>query len=214
MADDDWRVEVELAEERHGGALGDRLRRHDLDDEARERLGGRVVVSKDGPRVFLYAKNEEQVREAERVVRELVEAEGREADVRVTRWHPDAEEWRPASIPLPQTEAERAGERARHVAAEEAEAEAEGSYDWEVAIDMPSRGEAIALERELESAGHQVERHWRFLAVGVPTDDEGEELAAELRSRLPEDADIRIQGNPDDLPRRASFMLFGFWNPL
>ena len=64
MADDDWRVEVELDEERHGGALVDRLRRHDLDDEARDRLKGRVAVTKDGPRVFLYAKTEEQAREA------------------------------------------------------------------------------------------------------------------------------------------------------
>ena len=38
---DEWRVEVELDEERHGFSLGERLRSHSLDDEARERLGGR-----------------------------------------------------------------------------------------------------------------------------------------------------------------------------
>jgi hypothetical protein len=214
VADDDWRVEVELEEERHGGALGDRLRRHDLDDEARKRLQGRLAVTKDGPRVFLYAKTEEQAQEAERVVRDLLEAEGRRARVRVARWHPDAEEWMSAAIPLPQTEEQRAAERERLVAAEEMEAQADGAYDWEVAVDMPSRGEAVALERALEADGRPVERHWRFLAVGAPTEEEAEELAEELRGRVPDDADIRVQGNPDDLPRRASFVLFGFWNPL
>ena len=211
---DEWRVEVELPEERHTGALGDRLQWHDLDDDARERLGGRVIVTKDGPHVFLYATSAEQAREAERVARELLAADGREARLAVTRWHPDAEEWRDASLPLPTTEAERATERAQHVAAEEHEADVEGSYDWEVAIDMPGRGEAIDLQRELEAEGHTVERAWRFLTVGAPTEEVAEALSAELRERVPDGAELWVQGNPDDLPRSASFVLFGFWNPL
>jgi hypothetical protein len=211
---DEWRVEVELSDERQGGALGERLRSHDLDDEARERLGPRVIVSKDGPHVYLYATSEEQAREAERVVRELLAAEGRKATVRLTRWHPDEEEWKNASLPLPATEGERAVERARHTAAEEMEAEIEGTWDWEVAIDMPGRHEAIELQRELLAKGRDVERAWRFLTVGAPTEERAEELAAELRDRLPEDAEVWVQGNPDELPRRASFVLFGFWNPV
>jgi hypothetical protein len=211
---DEWRVEVELPEERHTGALGDRLQWHDLDDDARERLGGRVIVTKDGPHVFLYATSEEQAREAERVVRELLAADGREAPITLTRWHRDAEEWRDAALPLPATEAERATERAQHVDAEELEAGVEGAYDWEVAVDMPGRAEAIELQRALEAEGHRVERAWRFLTVGAPTEEVAEELAAELRTRLPEDAKLWVQGNPDDLPRRASFVLFGFWNPV
>jgi hypothetical protein len=211
---DEWRVEVELDEEHHGGALGDRLRRHDLDDEARERLGGRVIVSKDGPHVYLYATSEEQARAAERVVRELIAEEGRKAAIRLTRWHPDEEEWKSAALPLPATEAERAAERASHEAAEEMEAEIDGTWDWEVAIDMPGRGEAIELQRELRGNGLPVERAWRFLTVGAPTEERAEELAAELRARLPGDANVWVQGNPDELPRRASFVLFGFWNPM
>jgi hypothetical protein len=214
VASDDWRVEIELEEEQHGGRLGDLLRRHDLDDEARKRLGGRVVVSKDGPSVFLYAQSEEQALEAERVARELVERDGREAEIRVTRWHPDEQEWLPPSVPLPTTEEERERERRLRDAAEEMEADLEGWYEWEVAIDMPGRHEAVELERELETAGHPVERHWRFLAIGVPTEDRANELVEELRPRLPDDTEIWVQSNPDDLPRRASFVLFGFWNPV
>ena len=47
--------EIDLDDEEHGFGLGERLRAHDLDDEARKRLGDRIVVTRDGPRVFLYA---------------------------------------------------------------------------------------------------------------------------------------------------------------
>ena len=99
----EFRVEVALAEEGHGRSLGERLRAHDLDDEARERLGSRVIVTRDGPHLFLYANSRESCAEAERVVRELVEADGLTASVRATRWHPVAEEWKGADEPLPDT---------------------------------------------------------------------------------------------------------------
>jgi hypothetical protein len=211
VSGDEWRVEVELEEEQHGSWLGERLRTHDLDDEARERLGQRVIVTKDGPHVFLYAASEEQAREAERVARELVEAEGRRARIAVTRWHPDEEAWRDASIALPGTDAERAAERALYEQAEEREAEAEGSYEWEVHVDMPGRGEAAALERELRDQGLDVHRRWRYVAVGAPTEERANELAARLRETLPSTAHVRVDANPDELPTRARFVLFGPW---
>ena len=48
---EEWRVEVELTDEGHGLSLGERLRSMDLDDEARERLGGDVIVTRDGSRI-------------------------------------------------------------------------------------------------------------------------------------------------------------------
>ena len=91
---DEWRVEVDLEDQEHGLTLGERLRSLDLDDEARERLGERVIVTRDGPRMFLYAATEAQAREAERVARDLVAAEGLSAKTALTRWHPDEETWK------------------------------------------------------------------------------------------------------------------------
>src|SRR4051795_10945191 len=105
---DEWRVEVDLDDEQHGFTLGERLRSLDLDDEARKRLGDRVVITRDGAKMFLYAATEEQAREAERVASELVGAEGLTAETTLSRWHPEAEEWKDASVPMPQTDAERA----------------------------------------------------------------------------------------------------------
>ena len=129
---DEWRVEVDLEDEQHGLTLGERLRSLDLDDEARERLGDRVVVTRDGPRMFLYAATEQQAREAERVARDLVAAEGLSADTALTRWHPDEEAWKDPSVPLPVTEEERAAERERHESRrrERAGGRTSGRFGW------------------------------------------------------------------------------------
>ncbi len=110
----EFRVEVELAEEGHGLSLGDRLRALDLDDEARERLGSRVIVTRDGPHLFLYANSRESCAESARVVRELLEADGLTASVRATRWHPVAEQWKDADEPLPDTPETLAAEQRTH----------------------------------------------------------------------------------------------------
>jgi hypothetical protein len=208
---DEWRVEVELEEEHHGFSLGERLRAHDLDEEARRRLESRVIVTKDGPHVFLYAASEEQAQEAARVARELVEAEGRSARFAITRWHPDEEAWKDAAIPLPGTDAERAAERALREQAEEREADAEGSYEWEVNVDMPGRSEAAELERELRDEGLDVHRLWRYVTIGAPTEERANELAARLRDALPAAADVSVEANPEELPTGARFAFFGPW---
>jgi hypothetical protein len=103
MTQDEFRVEVELDDEGHGLPLSERLRAVDLDDEARERLGGRVIVTRDGSHLFLYTNTRESCAEAERVVRELLVEDELSGDVRATRWHPVAEEWKPADEPLPES---------------------------------------------------------------------------------------------------------------
>jgi hypothetical protein len=201
---DEWRVEVEFDAEQPAEALADRLRSHDPED----RLDGHVIVTRDGRHVFLYGTSEAQAREAERVVRALAPADAR---ITVTRWHPDEEAWADAAIPLPQTEAERAAERARLEAAEEREAALEGSYDWEVHVDLPERSEAVALERELEGQGLDVHRRWKYLVIGAPTEERANELAADLRDRLPDETEVWTQVNPEDLPARARYVFLGPW---
>ena len=119
---DEWRVEVELDADEHGHSLGERLRALNLDNEAEKRLGGSVIVTRDGPHLFLYAWHEESAQEAERVIRELMEEDGLSGEVSLMRWHPVEEAWKPASEPLPETEDEVEAERRRNERAEEIEA--------------------------------------------------------------------------------------------
>lgn len=186
--DDEWRVEVDLGGGEHGFGLGERLRSRELDDDARERLGRRVVVTRDGPRMFLYAAAEEEAREAERVVRALLEEDGLDATVAVTRWHPDEEAWEDASEPLPRSEAERAAERER----------ASGE-DWEVRVDVGELRAALALEQELREEGLPVERRFSYLLVGAATEEGAGELAERLRGRVP-GASVGVEPNMGDVP--------------
>src|SRR2546423_15224329 len=90
---DEWRVEVGLQEEGHGLSLGERLRTLDLDDEAREKLGDRVVVTRDGSRMFLYARSEAEANAAAAVFRQLAAEDGIEASTSLTRWDEEAKAW-------------------------------------------------------------------------------------------------------------------------
>src|SRR5262245_39719278 len=203
---DEWRVEIDLDDEAHGFGIGERLRAHSLDDEARKRLGGRVVVTRDGPRVFLYAGSEAEAREAEAVARELVSGDDLSAEITVTRWHPVAEEWQDATAPLPATEADEREETREKESHEREEALAEGSYDWLVKAELQSREAAAELENKLHDEGLPVHRRWRYVTVDVLTEEQANELGARLREEAPE-AEVWIEANPDDIPSPTFVLL-------
>jgi len=206
VTNDEWRVEVDLDDEEHGFTFSERIRGVDLDEEARKRLGGSVTVTRDGPHMFLYATSEKAAREAEGVARELLEAEDVSGTVRVTRWHPDAEEWLDASVPLPQTEEQREAERRRHEAAETEEAAEEGEWDYEVHVDPPGHREAVDLEEKLKAKGLAVSRRWKHVTIGAPTEEQAEEIAAEVRSLAPEGTEVTIGATEMQHPL---FVFFG-----
>jgi hypothetical protein len=206
---EDFRVEVELDDEAHGYPLRERLRALSLDDEARDRLGTDVVVTRDGSRLFAYTSTEEQASEAERVIRELVRDEELTADIRVTRWHPVAEEWRDASQPLPTTPADEEREYAEREAAEEQEARAEGEFDWRVVAVLPSRDAAGDLARRLLDEGLPAKRRWHYVMVGVVTEERADELAERLRDELGDSVDVSVQADIGDVVA-GPFQFIGF----
>ncbi len=208
MADEDWRVEVELDDEEHGYSLGERLRALDLDDEVRKRLGREVIVTRDGSRLFLYTVTHEEAQAAARVVEELTAAETLTAQFHTTRWHPVEEEWKDASLPLPRTPSEEALERQRREERERKEVAAGGDYHWQVHVRAGDRVEAAALERRLLEQSLPAKRRWRFLTIGALTEEQADEIASTVRDALP-DADVEVQATLD-LPS-PSFVLIRSW---
>jgi hypothetical protein len=205
---EDFRVEVELDDEAEGYSLRERLRALNLDDEARERLGKNVVVTRDGSRLFLYAVDAAQVREAERVMRELVRDESLTADIVVTRWHPVEEEWKDLSIARPRTPDEEEAEYAAREATEEREAESEGDYDFRVVVHLHGRDAAEELADRLADEGLPVSRRWSYVVVGALTEERAAELAERFRLEIP-DADVSIDASLSDIPVRP-FQFIGF----
>jgi hypothetical protein len=208
VSGEDWRIQIDLDDEQHGYTLSERLRALDLDDEARARVGPRIVVSRDGARLFLYAATAEQAQAAERIVRELVAEDDLSAEISTSRWHPVEQDWKDPSIPLPSTEEEVAEERARYEDAEELEAEREGSWDWHVRTELPHRSDAVELADRLRVEGHVTHRRWRYVTIDVPTEERASELADRLSEELPEDAEVSVEANAGDLPDPV-FVLLG-----
>jgi len=208
---DEWRVEVELEDEKHGHTLGERLRSLDLDDEARKRLGDRVVVTRDGPRIFMYAGGEQQAREAERTASELIASEGVTAELSVTRWHPDEEVWKDAQVPLPETESEREAERERRESTEERDALASGHYGWEVRVDLPSLRETLDFAGRLADEGHEVHRRWKYLLIPAPSEERAAELAEHVRAEAPAGSTVEVEV-AGDLPSPV-FVYLGAHTP-
>jgi hypothetical protein len=205
--DQEWRLEVELDDERHGLSLGERLRAFGLDDEARERLGERAIVTRDGSRLFVYTDSEEAARESERVLRELIAEDELSAEIWVSRWHPDAEAWKDAAQPLPRTDAEREAERRGREAAALARARESGEMPFEVSVELPRLQEAVELAERLIGEGLPVHRRWRHVLIGVPSEERAEELVARLRAELSDEAEVGIEAHGVRYP---AFTLLGW----
>lgn len=182
---DEWRVEVELGDEQHHLTLGGRLRSLDLDDEARKRLGQGVIVTRDGPRLYVYTTSEAAAREAERVLRDLVGAEGLTADIGVTVWDEEGDAWLGAE---------------RGEVVEDARAEEEGP-EYFVLVESDDQAALEALAERLHGERRPVELRRGKLLIGSFDDEEVQELA----DRLTREAgpDVRVQVRADvfsDLP--------------
>jgi hypothetical protein len=209
---DDWRLTVYFDDEGGGTQLVEWLAARRLEDEERERLGGRVVVSRDGPRVFLYADAEEAARDTEGVVRAHLSSEGLEARVALERWHPVEQDWKDAAEPLPETEAEIRAEHERQQEREAAESFAQGHAEWEVRVALPGREATEALADRLSAEGFPVIRRATFLLVGAANQDDATALAERLRAEAPEGARVEVEpggGMVWEVTPRNPFAVFG-----
>ncbi|MCP9275964.1 hypothetical protein [Mycolicibacterium arenosum] len=91
MADDEFKVEVELGDDHL--SFWERLRTLGIDDDARKRLGSRVTVTRDGDRIQLYTHTLADAQEAEATVRALVADDHVTAEYTLSRWDAAAEQW-------------------------------------------------------------------------------------------------------------------------
>lgn len=182
---DDWRVTIDFDDEGDGTQLSEWLQAVSLEGEERARLGDRVVVSRDGPRVFLYSDSEGPAREVLRTVTARIEQEDLAATTALERWHPIEQSWKDGSIPLPATADELAEEHDRLQERQAAESLEHGWAEWEVRVELPSHEETVRLAERLESEGIPVVRRHTFLLAGSVNEDEAHALAARLRSEAP-----------------------------
>jgi hypothetical protein len=209
---DDWRVTIDFDDEGDGTQLAEWLAAVDLEGDQRASLGDRVVVSRDGPRVFLYADSEGPAREAMRTVTARIEHEGQAAVTMLERWHPVEQVWKDGSVPLPETQDEIAAEHERLQEREAAESQVSGAAQWEVRVELPSHEATVTLAERLESEGIPVVRRHTFLLAGAASEDDADALAERIRTEAPEGATVDVEpggGMVWEVAPRNPFTLFG-----
>jgi hypothetical protein len=196
----DWRVTVTLHDESHVDRAVQAVREHEVEDDARRRLGHRVAVSAQGNSIFLYAGTENAAREADAIARQLMAQHGLSADFALDRWHPLEEEWESADVALPQTDAERQAEHQRLEQEETRESLASGRAQWEVRVQLPSHHAAAGLAGRLQAEGRPVIRRWTLLVLGANDQDDAIALAERVRQEAPADAKVEIEEQGPLLP--------------
>jgi hypothetical protein len=189
---DDWRIRIELAEE-HAEGLLDRLGL-DLGSEARhladELQGRRLVVSRDGETLFVYAGSRTEAERAHDVIEAQLRDDGAEARVgRIEHWLADEDRW--DDEPPQEFDAEQ-------------EVRDEGLSPWEVRVEASSPQEAQALGDKLEAEGHGVVRRHTYVLVGAATEEEARELAKRLHGEAEASGELVYETLPQN-----PFVIFG-----
>jgi len=192
MANDDWRIRIEVEGEEHARGLLERLG-GELSSEAGELAkdleAHRLAVSRDGETVFVYAATRATAEKAHAVV----EAELRSASVeartsRVEHWLEHEERWDddPPTETWEQEELDR------------------GYAPWEVRVDCGSHERARDLAERLEGEGYRPERRFTYLIVGTASKEEAEALAQRLHGEVEAGGEVVWEEMP-----RNRFAIFG-----
>ncbi len=187
MARDEYRIKIEIDDDQAGGLL--ETLGLALSDEAgelaQELEKRRLVVSRDGDELFVYAASRDEAEKA----RSIVQAQLGDLDVAavtgpVERWLDEEERW----------DTEAAGDETW-----EEDAVERGIAPWEVRVECASHAQARDLGDTLEQEGWTVERRWRYLIVGASSKEDAEALAARVHGEVEPGSGLvweTVPGNP------------------
>lgn len=190
---DDWRVQVDL-EEALAEELLDHLETREMEGDVRTAFHDRVIVSREGGLLFLYAGTREQAEQARDFVLEEAQRDGNGVTAELRHWHPAAEAWEDPDAPLPDADAARAAEHRELVEKERRETEERGYPEFEVRVDLPSHREAGELSARLRTEGIPSVHRWRYVLVGATDEDSAKQLATRIEAEVPAGSSVRVEG--------------------
>ncbi|MGH2868470.1 MAG: hypothetical protein ACRDNK_13005 [Solirubrobacteraceae bacterium] len=192
---DDWRVRIDLGDERRASDLTSELRAHTQEEDSGRSLHDRVIVSADGGQVFGYTDTRERAERASAMIEALAAHHSWPAQVELRHWHPTAERWEEADLPLPDNDAARAAERRERIEQERVDSTAQGYPEFEVRVKCASHGDASALADRLRDEGIPVISRWRAVLVGALDEDSAALLAKRLEAEAPTGSEVTVEGN-------------------
>jgi hypothetical protein len=191
MANDDWRITIEVEEEHAPGFL-DRLT-GDLGSEARELANNlqahRLAVSRDENTIYVYAATRAAAEQAHAVVEAVLREQGIEASTsRVEHWLDEEDRWddEPPGETWEQEELDR------------------GFAPWEVRVECASQQEARELADRLEAEGYKPERRFQYLIVGAASREDADALAKRVHGEVEPGGELVYEVEPSN-----PFAIFG-----
>jgi hypothetical protein len=191
---DDWRLLIEAGEAVRAEELVKQLQAPELEHDLDAAFADRLILSRDGADVFLYAGSRDQAERARDAVLDLARRNGWQLEPQLTHWHPAAEEWEDPDKPLPEGDAAALSEHEELIARERQETEERGYPEFEVRVDLPSHRDAAELAKRLRGEGLPSVHRWRFLLIGATDEDGAKELATRIESEAPAGSTVKVEG--------------------
>jgi hypothetical protein len=192
---DDWRVRVTCPTAAASVALSEELRSGKVESELETAAGDRVIVSVESHEIFLYASTNEQAQKAIAAIGRLASGAGVTVETELRRWHPVAEEWVEADVPLPQSDEAAAMEHAEVIERERQESASMRFSEWEVRVQCASHHDIVALAQRLRDENIPSVRRWRYLLVGATDEDSARALAQRIESDLPAGSTVEVEAS-------------------
>jgi hypothetical protein len=191
MAQDDWRIRIELPDEEGAHGMLERLHlaRGDAETLADELKEQRLAVSRDDNTIFVYAASAMQAEQASRVIeRDLEDASLTPERLVTEHWLAAEERW-DDDPQQPSTEQDLVRR---------------GYAPWEVRVECKTLGEARELEEELEREGYGVTRTFKYVIAGTETRTEAVELARRVHGEVEPGGELVYEVEPSN-----PFAVFG-----
>lgn len=191
MAQDDWRIRIELPDEEGARGFLDRLgvTKGDAEELAEELRAQRLAVSRDGDTVFVYASTGMQAEQASRIVEQQLQDEGLTPTRFVTeRWLHDEDRW---------DDEPDAGDV-------EEDLVRRGYAPWEVRVECETLGEADELAERLRSEGYDVSRTFTYVIAGTADREQAVNLARRIHGQVEPGGELVYEVQPSN-----PFAVFG-----
>jgi hypothetical protein len=191
MAQDDWRIRIELPDEEGAHGMLERLHlaRGDAETLADELREQRLAVSRDENTIFVYAASSMQAEQASRVIERDLQDANLTPDRLVTEHWLAAEERWDDDPQQPPTEEDLVRR---------------GYAPWEVRVECKTLGEARELEDELEREGYGVSRTFTYVIAGTETREQAVELARRIHGAVEPGGELVYEVQPSN-----PFAVFG-----
>jgi hypothetical protein len=191
MAQDDWRIRIELPDEEGARGLLERLglAQSDADELAADLRAHRLAVSQDGETVFVYAATGMQAEQAARIIETELDEAGLTPERFVTeRWLADEDRWddEPDTGDIEEDLLER------------------GYAPWEVRVETKTLREADELAEQLRDEGYDVSRTFTYVIIGTASRDEAVELARRVHGHVEPGGELVYEVQPQN-----PFAVFG-----